>query len=132
MRKSQPGGNSTSPEQKFLLFHLVRRGKEAVEAAKELGQEDRTGGSFADVDEGLADLPSGYGESRIVLMPRSAMGLHLRDVSNEHKEDLRRQGGQLALRIYDVTDINLGTKAPIVFRNTLLMNWHAVVSADSG
>lgn len=89
--------------------------KEAVEAAKfELGQEDRTGGSFADVDEGLADLPSGYGESRIVLMPRDPQWAYTYwDVSNEHKEDLRRQGGQqLALRIYDVTDINLEYQSP--------------------
>jgi hypothetical protein len=89
--------------------------KEAVEAAKfELGQEDRTGGSFADVDEGLADLPSGYGESRIVLMPRDPQWAYTYwDVSNEHKEDLRRQGGQqLALRIYDVSDINLEYQSP--------------------
>jgi hypothetical protein len=35
------------------------------------------------------------------------------DIPNEHKEDLRRQGGQqLALRIYDVTDINLEYQSP--------------------
>jgi hypothetical protein len=89
--------------------------QEAVEAAKfELGQEDRTGGSFADVDEGLADLPSGYGESRIVLMPRDPQWAYTYwDIPNEHKEDLRRQGGQqLALRIYDVTEINLEYQSP--------------------
>jgi hypothetical protein len=89
--------------------------QEAVEAAKfELGQEDRTGGSFADVDEGLADLPSGYGDSRIVLMPRDPQWAYTYwDIPNEHKEDLRRQGGQqLALRIYDVTDVNLEYQSP--------------------
>ncbi len=89
--------------------------QEAVEAAKfELGQEDRTGGSLADVDEGLADLPSGYGESRIVIMPRDPQWAYTYwDVPNEHKEELRRQGGQqLALRIYDVTDINLEYQSP--------------------
>ena len=83
--------------------------QETVEAAKfELGQEDRTGGNLASVDEGLSDLPGGYGESRVVLMPRDPQWAYAYwDVSNEHKEDLRRQGGQqLALRIYDVTDIN--------------------------
>lgn len=81
-----------------------------VEASKfELGQEDRTGGDLASVDEGLPDLPAGYGESRIVLMPRDPQWAYTYwDIPNEHKEDLRRQGGQqLALRIYDVTDINL-------------------------
>lgn len=89
--------------------------QEAVEAAKfELGQEDRTGGSFADVDEGLADLPSGYGESRIVLMPRDPQWAYTYwDIPNEHKQELRQQGGQqLALRIYDVTDISLENQSP--------------------
>ncbi len=81
-----------------------------VEAAKfDLGQDDRSGGSLAAVDEGLADLPAGYGESRIVLMPRDPQWAYTYwDIPNEHKEALRRQGGQmLALRLYDVTDINL-------------------------
>jgi hypothetical protein len=89
--------------------------QETVEAAKfELGQEDRTGGYEADVDEGLADLPSGYGESRIVLMPRDPQWAYTYwDVPNEHKEQLRGQGGQqLALRIYDVTEINLEYQSP--------------------
>ncbi len=84
--------------------------QETVEAAKfELGQVDRNGASLADVDEGIGDLPAGYGESRIVLLPRDPQWAYTYwDVPNEHKEELRRQGGQqLALRIYDVTDINL-------------------------
>ncbi|MBW4648204.1 MAG: DUF4912 domain-containing protein [Kastovskya adunca ATA6-11-RM4] len=86
-----------------------------VEAAKfDLGQEDRTGGTLASVDEGLPDLPSGYGDSRIVLMPRDPQWAYAYwDIPNDHKEDLRRQGGQqLALRIYDVTDINLDYQSP--------------------
>ncbi|MBD2435750.1 DUF4912 domain-containing protein [Nostoc sp. FACHB-110] len=89
--------------------------QETVEAAKfELGQEDRTGGSLADVDEGLLDLPGGYGESRIVLLPRDPQWAYTYwDIPNEHKQELRRQGGQqLALRIYDVTDINLEYQSP--------------------
>ncbi len=86
-----------------------------VEASKfELGQDDRTGGTLASVDEGLADLPEGYGESRIVLMPRDPQWAYAYwDIPNDHKEDLRRQGGQqLALRIYDVTDISLEYQSP--------------------
>ncbi|MUL37683.1 DUF4912 domain-containing protein [Gloeocapsopsis dulcis] len=89
--------------------------QEAVEAAKfELGQDDRTGGSLADVDEGLAELPDGYGESRIVLLPRDPQWAYTYwDIPNDHKEDLRKQGGQqLALRIYDVTDINIDYQSP--------------------
>lgn len=86
-----------------------------VEAAKfELGQDDRTGGTLATVDEDLAELPAGYGDSRIVLMPRDPQWAYTYwDIPNEHKEDLRRQGGQqLSLRIYDVTDINLNYQSP--------------------
>ena len=89
--------------------------QEEVEAAKfELGQDDRTGGTLASVDEELGDLPAGYGESRIVLMPRDPQWAYAYwDVSNEHKEDFRRQGGQqLALRIYDVTDVDLEHESP--------------------
>jgi hypothetical protein len=89
--------------------------QETVEAAKfELGQEDRTGGSLADVDEALADLPAGYGDSRIVLLPRDPQWAYTYwDIPNDHKEALRRQGGQtLALRIYDVTDLDLDYQSP--------------------
>lgn len=69
---------------------------------------------LATVDEGLADLPSGYGESRIVLMPRDPQWAYAYwDIPHTHKDDLRRQGGsRLALRFYDVTDINVYTQAP--------------------
>jgi uncharacterized protein len=89
--------------------------QEAVEAAKfELGQEDRTGGSLSSVDEDLADLPAGYGESQIILMPRDPEWAYTYwDIPNDRKEKLRRQGGQqIALRIYDVTDINLEYQSP--------------------
>lgn len=96
------------------LSHTLEA-QENVEAAKfELGQEDRTGGSLVDVDQALADLPAGYGESRIVLLPRDPQWAYTYwDISNEHKEVLRSQGGQqLALRIYDVTDVNLEYQSP--------------------
>jgi uncharacterized protein len=102
--------STASPSQSFSL-----EAQETVEAAKfELGQEDRTGGTLADVDEGIGELPNGYGESRIVLMPRDPQWAYTYwDVPNDHKEELRRQGGQqLALRIYDVTDINLEYQSP--------------------
>ncbi|HBL12506.1 MAG TPA: Rho termination protein [Cyanobacteria bacterium UBA11162] len=89
--------------------------KSEVEASKfELGQEDRIGGPVISLDEELTDLPGGYGESRIVLMPRDPQWAYTYwDIPNDHKEDSRRQGGQqLALRIYDVTDINIEYQSP--------------------
>ncbi|WP_421654828.1 DUF4912 domain-containing protein [Leptothermofonsia sp. ETS-13] len=86
-----------------------------VEAAKfDVGQTDLSSEELASVDKGLADLPDGYGESRIVLMPRDPQWAYAYwDTPNEHKEEVRRQGGQkLALRIYDVTDIDLSYQAP--------------------
>jgi uncharacterized protein len=117
MRKSQLLASIQEVQRSKTLLSPSRslEAQETVEAAKfELGQEDRTGGSLADVDEGLADLPSGYGDSRIVLLPRDPQWAYTYwDVPNEHKEELRRQGGQqLALRIYDVTDINIESQSP--------------------
>ncbi|AGY60280.1 DUF4912 domain-containing protein [Gloeobacter kilaueensis] len=61
-----------------------------------------------DIDADLGDLPDGYGESRIVILPRDPQWAYVYwDVPNEHREELRRQGGQqLSLRLYDVTDLS--------------------------
>ena len=69
---------------------------------------------LATVDEGLADLPNGYGESRIVLMPRDPQWAYCYwDIPHTHKDELRRQGGsRLALRFYDVTDIDFLRQTP--------------------
>jgi uncharacterized protein len=88
----------------------------AVEAGKfELGVDvDLTAAELASADEGLGDFPSGYGESRIVLLPRDPQWAYAYwDIPVEHKNELRYHGGQqLALRIYDVTDINLEHQSP--------------------
>jgi uncharacterized protein len=89
--------------------------EQQVEAAKfEVGQDDETGGPLASVDEQLGELPGGYGKSRIVLLPRDPQWTYTYwDIPNEYRENLRRQGGeQLALRIYDVTEIDLNYQAP--------------------
>jgi hypothetical protein len=89
--------------------------QEVVEAAKfDVGQVDRMAVSLAVVDEGLPDLPDGYGESRIVLMPRDPRWAYIYwDVPEAHKSELRSQGGmQLALRLYDATDVNLEFQSP--------------------
>jgi uncharacterized protein len=70
--------------------------------------------ALATVDEGLGELPEGYGESRIVLLPRDPQWAYAYwDIPNEHKQALRNQGGsRLALRFYDVTDIDLNSQSP--------------------
>ncbi|MGF1571293.1 MAG: DUF4912 domain-containing protein [Nodosilinea sp.] len=70
--------------------------------------------ALATVDAGLPDLPSGYGESRIVLMPRDPQWAYAYwDIPHDRKEALRQQGGaRLALRFYDVTDVDFNYQAP--------------------
>ncbi|MBD1844228.1 DUF4912 domain-containing protein [Cyanobacteria bacterium FACHB-63] len=95
--------------------------QEAVEATKfDVGQDDPqletviTANVLSTVDADLIDLPEGYGASRVVLMPRDPQWAYAYwDIPNEHKQELRRQGGQqLALRVYDVTEINLDYQSP--------------------
>jgi ABC-type phosphate transport system substrate-binding protein len=97
------------------LGALAGDSQSQVEATKyDVGQTDLSSEELATVDEGLPGLPEGYGESRIVLMPRDPQwGYAYWDTPDDHKQELRRQGGQrLALRIYDVTDIDISHQAP--------------------
>ncbi|AFY36546.1 Rho termination factor domain protein [[Leptolyngbya] sp. PCC 7376] len=86
-----------------------------VEAAKfELGQDNPVETDLATADEDLGDLPGGYGQSRIVLLPRDPQWAYAYwDIPNDHKQYLRNQGGQqIALRLYDVTDIDINHQSP--------------------
>jgi ABC-type phosphate transport system substrate-binding protein len=79
-----------------------------VEASRyDVGQTDLSAESLASVDADLPDLPEGYGTSRIVLMPQNPQWAYAYwDVPNDRKQEARQQGGdRLALRFYDVTDI---------------------------
>jgi uncharacterized protein len=60
------------------------------------------------------EMPEGYGESRIVLLPRDPQWAYVYwDIPNSEKEAKRLQGGQqLALRLYDSTDLNLDYQYP--------------------
>ncbi len=102
-------------QERFFQNPSPTQEEQQVKAAKfEVGQEDNLKETLASVDQDLGELPDGYGESRIVLMPRDPQWAYAYwDVPNAHKEELRRQGGQqLALRIYDVTDIDINHQAP--------------------
>ncbi len=88
-----------------------------VEAGKfelELSMPTYTMADLATADEGLGEIPGGYGENRIVLLPRDPQWAYAYwDITNECKDELRSQGGQqLALRLYDVTDINMEYQSP--------------------
>lgn len=117
MRKSQLLAEIQKIQSTKISINLpeIVEAKSEVEASKfEVGQQDNIGGPLNSVDEELDDLPGGYGESRIVLLPRDPQWAYTYwDIPNDHKEELRRQGGQqLALRIYDVTEINIDYQAP--------------------
>lgn len=114
-----PNNNSNNSNNSNNQINLSNQsnnqGEQKMEASKfEVGQDDLIGGPLADVDEGFGELPGGYGDSRIVLMPRDPQWAYTYwDVPHDRKEDLRRQGGQqLALRLYDVTDIDLNYQSP--------------------
>ncbi|MGC9526136.1 MAG: DUF4912 domain-containing protein, partial [Limnospira sp.] len=119
MRKSQLLAAIQEIErQRFSSFPNQTRTLEAqaeVEVAKfTLGQEDLDTDSLSSIDENLVELPGAYSESRIVLMARDPEWAYAYwDISNQQKEQFRRLGGQqLALRIYDVTDLNLSLQTP--------------------
>ena len=78
-----------------------------------LNAEPLSAEALASVDDDLPELPDGYGDSRIVLLPRDPKWAYAYwDVSNTHKEALRNQGGErLMLRLYDVTDIDQSNQA---------------------
>jgi uncharacterized protein len=89
--------------------------KELVEATKfDLGEDEPTPEILAATDEALGELPAGYGESCIVLLPRDPQwGYVYWDIPNADKEQKRQEGGQqLALRLYDSTDLNLEYQSP--------------------
>ena len=122
MRKAQLLASITeaikkTEEEGFSQNQSATQEEQQVKAKKfEVGQEDSLSlrENLASVDRDLGELPDGYGESRIVLMPRDPQWAYAYwDVPNAHKEELRRQGGQqLALRIYDTTDIDINNQAP--------------------
>lgn len=98
----------------------------------DLGQSD-TVEKLAVVDEGLPTLPGGYGETKIVLLPIDPNWVYVYwDIPNEDREKLRQQGGkQLALRVCDVTEIDLDTQGPhsVEFYecDELAREWHIPV-----
>jgi uncharacterized protein len=89
--------------------------QEQVEATKfDIGMTKLYDPALAIADESLGELPEGYGESRVVLMPRDPQWAYAYwDIPHENKAALRAQGGQqLVLRLYDATDIDINSQVP--------------------
>ena len=102
--------------------------QEAMEASKfGVSSVDRTGGALASVDEGLPELPDGYGESRIVMMPRDPQWSYAYwDIPNEHKEALRHRGGQqIALGSMMSLTLTWMSRVLTTFRNIPVTSCHA-------
>jgi uncharacterized protein len=120
MRKSQlltsiREASKNTEQERFSQNSSDMQEEQQVKGTKfEVGQDESVMETLASVDQDLGELPDGYGESRIMLMPRDPQWAYAYwDVPNNHKEELRRQGGQqLAIRIYDVTDVDLEHQAP--------------------
>ncbi len=99
-------------------------------AASEFSSTDTSVRALADVDDGFGDLPGGYGESRLVLMSREPQWAYAYwDVPEEMRQPLRTQGGQqLALRLYDVTDMPPSQQQPHSVQqyeiDELAQNWY--------
>ncbi len=99
-------------------------------AASQFSSTDTSVRALADVDDGFGDLPGGYGESRLVLMSREPQWAYAYwDVPEEMRQPLRTQGGQqLALRLYDVTDIPPSQQQPHSVQqyeiDELAQNWY--------
>ena len=86
-----------------------------VEASKfEVGQENNIDRNRTEINSELAELSEDYQRNRIVLLPRDPQWAYAYwNVSQKSKEALKAQGGeQLALRIYDVSDIDLNYQSP--------------------
>ncbi|MCU0525446.1 MAG: DUF4912 domain-containing protein [Elainella sp. Prado103] len=86
----------------------------AVEASRfDLGSTDEDL-ALAAIDEGLAELPSGYDGSWITLLARDPYWAYTYwNTPEADKQRLRQHGGQrLALRFYDVTAIDLKEQNP--------------------
>ena len=73
-----------------------------------------TASELADVDADLPPLPERYNDGRIVLLPGNSQWAYVYwDISHDDKQAARQQGGvRLALRLSDVTDIELDHHPP--------------------
>ncbi|MDJ0659876.1 MAG: DUF4912 domain-containing protein [Crocosphaera sp.] len=86
-----------------------------IEASKfEVGHEDQSIRNETDIHQQIGELSGNQQRNRIVLLPRDPQWAYAYwTVSQEAKDRLKAEGGQqLALRIYDVSDIDLNYQSP--------------------
>lgn len=108
-----PVPSAPSPEPTLWPDTAGDRDQTEIEAARFSGPPS-TPEDLADVDASLPGLPDGYGDGRIMLLPRDPQWAYAYwDLTNDQKMVGRNQGGErLALRLYDVTDIVMGEQNP--------------------
>ena len=105
-------------------------GTESASASGSVSASESTSVPAGDLDAGLPELPEGYADNRLVLLPRDPQWFYSYwDVTNEHKQAARARGGLfLCLRLYDVTDVIFdGTNAHSMWEqevHELARNWY--------
>jgi ABC-type phosphate transport system substrate-binding protein len=108
----------------------------SVEAAKFDTGNVPSSLALADVDAGLPELPNGYGDSQITLLPKDPQWAYaFWDTPEVHKAALRSQGGQtLALRVFDVTDLDVSYQPPHNVQqydcDELARDWHVPIPSS--
>ncbi len=117
IERSQTIDQPSTDQQSSISINNTLEVSETVEVGKfelETAIPINTMEDLATADDNLGEIPGGYGENRIVLLPRDPQWAYAYwDITNDIKDELRQQGGQqLALRLYDVTDINMDYQSP--------------------
>ena len=81
-------------QQSFSQNPLDTQEEQQVKGTKfEVGQDDNLMENLASVDSDLGELPDGYGESRIMLMPRDPQWAYAYwDIPNIHKDEATSSG----------------------------------------
>ncbi|MGK7958941.1 DUF4912 domain-containing protein [Crocosphaera sp.] len=86
-----------------------------IEASKfEVGQDEQITRNPTEIERQIGELSGNQQRNRIVLLPRDPQWAYAYwTISQEAKDSLKAEGGeQLALRIYDVSDIDLNYQSP--------------------
>jgi uncharacterized protein len=134
---SAAGGSATDADTRTAMATTTgtsstttTTGTEAASASGSVSASESTSVPGGDLDRGLPELPEGYADNRLVLLPRDPQWFYSYwDVTNEHKQAARARGGLfLCLRLYDVTDVIFdGTNAHAMWEqevHELARNWY--------
>ena len=98
-------------------------GTESASASRSVSASESTSIPTGDLDARLPELPEGYADNRLVLLPRDPQWFYSYwDVTNEHKQAARARGGlSLCLRIFDGTNAHSMWEQEV---HELARNWY--------